>query len=325
MDHGVLNGHAFPAARELRAGVVGAGVFGRHHGSKYARLAGIKLVGFADPDANARRDAESHFHVPATADWRNLLGRVDVVSVCSPARTHAAIVRAFLEEGTHVLVEKPIATDVDEAEELIALAEANDRVLTVGHQERFVFARAGLLDFPDAPLAIDCVRTGPWTGRGTDVSVVLDLMIHDLDLMHRLVPGRVTQARARGRSVRSRMRDEVAATLMFENGTQARLLASRSSELRRRSLRAVYEDGEIEIDFLQREIRNTTDRPLRGLNVADPLAELVVDFIAAARSGRAAMVRPEEARQALETALLIEEAAEPAQQAHTLEEMAAYA
>ncbi len=325
MDRRVLNGHALHAARELRAGVVGAGVFGRHHASKYARLDGVKLTGFADPDAQARRGAEAHFHVPATADWRNLLGRVDVVSVCSPARTHAAIVRAFLEEGAHVLVEKPIATDVEEAEELIALAEANDRVLTVGHQERFVFARAGLLDYEDAPLAIDCVRTGPWTGRGTDVSVVLDLMIHDLDLMHRLVPGRVTSARARGRSVRGRMRDEVAATLTFENGTQARLLASRSSELRRRSLRAVYEDGEIEIDFLQREIRNTTGRPLRGLDVADPLGELVADFVAAARSGRSVMVRADEARQALETALLIEEAAQPAHHAHTLDEMAAYA
>jgi predicted dehydrogenase len=273
----------------------------------------------------ARHGAESHFHVPATGDWRNLLGRVDVVSICSPARTHALLVRAFLEEGAHVLVEKPIATDVDEAEELIALAEANDRVLTVGHQERFVFARTGLLDYADAPIAIDCVRTGPWTGRGTDVSVVLDLMIHDLDLMHRLVPGRVLSARARGRSVNGFMSDEVAATLQFENGTEVRLLASRSSELRRRSMRAVYADGEIEIDFLGRHIRNTTGRPLRALDVEDPLAESVADFIAAVRSGRSAMVRPEEARQALETALLIEDAAEPAHHAHTLDEMAAYA
>lgn len=320
-----MDSHAFPGSRELRAGVVGAGVFGRHHATKYARLAGVRLVGFADPDGAARHGAEAHFHVPATADWRNLLGRVDVVSVCSPARTHAAIVRAFLQEGAHVLVEKPIATDVDEAEELIALADANDRVLTVGHQERFVFSRAGLLDYPDAPLAIDCVRTGPWTGRGTDVSVVLDLMIHDIDLMHRLVPGRVLSARAAGRSVKGHLRDEVAATLQFENGTEAKLLASRSSEIRHRSLLAVYSDGEIEIDFLRRHIRNTTGRTLRPLDVEDPLAESVADFIAAVRMGRSAMVRPEEARQALETALLIEDAAAPAHQAHTLEEMAAYA
>ena len=325
MDRTVLNGHAFSANRELRAGVVGAGVFGRHHASKYARLSGVKLVGFADPEPAARHGAETHFHVPATGDWRNLLGRVDVVSICSPARTHALLVRAFLEEGAHVLVEKPIATDVEEAEDLIALAEANDRVLTVGHQERFVFARTGLLDYADAPIALDCVRTGPWTGRGTDVSVVLDLMIHDLDLTHRLVPGRIANTSARGRSVRGVMHDEVAATLTFDNGTEAKLLASRSSELRRRSLRAVYDDGEIEIDFLTRQVRNTTKRPLRALDVQDPLAESVADFVAAVRGGRSAMVRPEEACQALETALMIEEAAEPAHQAHTLDEMAAYA
>ncbi|MGQ0742538.1 MAG: Gfo/Idh/MocA family protein, partial [Alphaproteobacteria bacterium] len=138
MDRRVLNGHAFPAERELRAGVIGAGVFGRFHATKYAHLLGVKLVGFADPESAARRAAETHFHVPTTGDWRNLLGRVDVVSVCSPARTHAAIARAFLEEGAHVLVEKPIATDVEDAEELVALAESRGRVLTVGHQERVV-------------------------------------------------------------------------------------------------------------------------------------------------------------------------------------------
>ena len=305
--------------------MVGAGVFGRHHGSKYARLAGVKLVGFADPDSHARKGAEAHFHVPATADWRGLLGHVDVVSICSPARTHGRIVREFLEAGAHVLVEKPIATDLDEAEDLIALAEANGRVLTVGHQERFVFRRSGLLDLDETPIAIDCVRTGPWTGRGTDVSVVLDLMIHDLDLLHRLVPGRVEFARARGRSVKSATRDEVAATLSFDNGTQAKLLASRSSEIRARKLLAVYEDGEIEIDFLTREIRNTTGRTIRPLDVADPLGELVADFVTAAQSGRPTVVKPEEARQALETALAIEDAAQPAHHAHTLEQMAAYA
>lgn len=325
LDGSSLNNHAFHDSSPLRAGVVGAGVFGRHHASKYARLADVKLVGFADPDAGARRGAEAHFHVPATADWHNLLGRVDVVSVCSPARTHAPIVRRFLEAGAHVLVEKPIAVDVDEADELIALAEANDCILTVGHQERFVFARAGLLDYEDAPLTIDCVRTGPWTGRGTDVSVVLDLMIHDLDLVHRLVPGRVTEARARGRSVRSRMRDEVAATVTFENGSQASLLASRNSQLRRRALRAVYHDGEVEIDFLARRMRNTTGRPLRLSELPDPLAESVADFVQAVRAGRSAMVRPEEARMALETALLIDEAAGPVREPHASDEVAAYA
>jgi hypothetical protein len=162
--------------RPLRAAVIGAGVFGRHHATKYLRSPEVKLHAIADPIAEARRHIAKQLHVPVVADWHKLLGEVDLVSICSPASTHAAIVRAFLTAGAHVLVEKPIATDIDEADELIALAAKRGLVLTVGHQERFVFARSGLLDYEDAPLSVECVRTGPWTGRGTDVSVVLDLM-----------------------------------------------------------------------------------------------------------------------------------------------------
>src|SRR5436305_2662501 len=140
-----------------------------------------------------------------------MLGEVDVVSVCSTAISHAAIVRAFLNAGTDVLVEKPIATRLDEADQLIALAEAKNRVLTVGHQERFVFARTGLLDYDDAPVSIECWRIGGWTGRGADVSVVLDLMIHDLDLVHRLVPASLVEVEASGRSAKSRHQDDVEA------------------------------------------------------------------------------------------------------------------
>jgi predicted dehydrogenase len=137
--------------------------------------------------------------IPALADWRDLLGKVDLVSVCSPARRMRRSCAPFSNAGAHVLVEKPIATDLDEADELIALAEASGRVLTVGHQERFVFARTGMLDYRDAPLEVECWRTGPWTGRGDDVSVVLDLMIHDLDLVHRLIPATSRRPGARHR------------------------------------------------------------------------------------------------------------------------------
>src|SRR6185312_3341414 len=269
------------------------------------RLPGVKLNAIADPDADARRNVAAHLHVPVVADWRDLLGKVDVVSVCSPASTHAEIVGAFLGAGAHVLVEKPIATDLDEAEALIALAESRKLVLTVGHQERFVFAKSGLLDYQDAPLAVECVREGPWTGRGTDVSVVLDLMIHDLDLIHRLVPGALAGVRAHGRSVHGKSADEVTANIGFANGAQVELVASRAAPIRRRSMRVVYDDGDIEIDFLARKVTNTTARVLQPLALQDPLAESVAGFVAAVR-GAATLVRPEEARRALETALLIE-------------------
>jgi len=307
-----LTVHHLSSQRALRAAVVGAGVFGRHHATKYMRLPGVKLNAIADTDAEARRHVAAHLHVPAFADWRELLGEIDVVSICSPAVTHAAIVRGFLEAGVDVLVEKPIATTIQEAEHLIALARSRGLVLTVGHQERFVFAKSGLLDYGDTPRFIECVREGPWTGRGTDVSVVLDLMIHDLDLVHRLVPGALSDVRACGRSVHGDSHDKVIASLTFENGTEVELTASRASETRRRSMRIVYDDGDIEIDLLSRKIVNTTGRMLHPLELHDPLAEAVAAFVDAVRAGASALVRPEEARRALETALLIEETMAPA-------------
>ena len=290
---------------------MGAGTFGRHHATKYMRLPGVKLCAAADPSADARRQVGSHLHIPVFADWRDLLGEVDLVSVCSPASTHAEIVRAFLLSGAHVLVEKPIATDLSEADELVKLASDMNRVLTVGHQERFVFARSGLLDFDETPLAVECVRAGPWTGRGTDVGVVLDLMIHDLDLIHRLVPGAVSDVEAVSRSVHGVLPDEVTANLMFENGATVELFASRAAEARQRYMLVVYRDGMIEIDFLGRTVKNTTGHKLRPLELHDPLAESVGAFVAAVAGRAETLVRPEEARRALETALLIEDAAVP--------------
>ena len=299
--------------------MIGAGTFGKHHATKYLRLPGVKLVAIADLSADARHYVETHLHVPAVADWRELLGHVDVVSICSPASTHAEIVRAFLKAGAHVLVEKPIATDLEEAEELIALAAKKGLVLTVGHQERFVFAKSGLLDYEDPPLLIQSVRAGPWTGRGTDVSVVLDLMIHDLDLIHRLVPGAPLMVRAQGRAVNGELSDEVKAHLVFGHGTCVELTANRAAEARHRSMRVVYPDGEIVIDFLARTVVNTTGRKLQSLELRDPLGDSIASFVDAARRGVATLVRPEEAYRALETALLIEEAAVPFGEIHTAE------
>jgi predicted dehydrogenase len=295
----------------LRAAVIGQGAFGRHHASKYAKLPGVQLTAVADPSADARTASAIAHGVTAVADWRDLLGNVDIVSVCSPAVTHAPIVRGFLEAGAHVLVEKPIATDLKEADALIALAETRNRVLTVGHQERYVFARTGLLDFDEAPLEVECWRTGPWTGRGADVSAVLDLMIHDLDLVHRMVPGGVSDVHASGRTEQGEHADEVSACVSFDNKATARLVASRISPERRRGMRAVYESGVVEIDFVTREVKNTTGHKLNPLEQMDPLGESVAAFVDAVRLGKPALVRPEEARRALETALMIDEAAAP--------------
>ena len=300
--------HLVPKRSQLRAAIIGVGVFGRHHAAKYQRIEETELVGVADICPEARRQATSRFDVPAVADWRDLSGVVDLVSICSPASTHADIVRGFLKAGAHVLVEKPIATDLKEAEDLIALAASRGRVLTVGHQERFVFAKSGLLDYTDVPLAIDCVRTGPWTGRSTDVGVVLDLMIHDLDLVHCLVPGTPKTVRATAHKLHGNFADEVTANLSFADGCEITLFASRVAKERQRAMRLRYPDGVIEIDFLTRKVRNTTGRPLGPLDMEDPLGESVGAFVAAIERGADTLVRPQEARRALASALLIEEA-----------------
>ncbi|MDE1986662.1 MAG: Gfo/Idh/MocA family oxidoreductase [Alphaproteobacteria bacterium] len=314
-----------PQNGPLKAAVIGAGAFGRHHATKYRGMEGVELVGIADPSFEARKGAAATHGVPAVADWREFLGKVDLVSVASPAVTHAEIVRAFLNAGAHVLVEKPIATTIEEADALITLAERMGLILTVGHQERYVFAHTGLLDYEDAPLEVSCWREGPWSGRGADVSVVLDLMIHDLDLIHQLIPGKVRNVLARGRFEKGVFADEVKATVLFENGAVARLETSRIAETRRRGMRAVYADGVVEIDFLTREIINTTPRGLNALDVGDPLAESVSGFVEAARNGKAPLVRPRQARRALETALLIDEASERAGALRSRQELVAYA
>ncbi|MBV9904219.1 MAG: Gfo/Idh/MocA family oxidoreductase [Alphaproteobacteria bacterium] len=294
----------------LKAAVIGAGAFGRHHASKYRHIEGVELAAIADPSAEVRKASFATHGCGAVADWRELLGQVDLVSVCTPAVTHSDIVRAFLNAGAHVLVEKPIATSIEEADALIALAASTNLVLTVGHQERFVFAGTGLLDHKEVPLDLTCWRMGPWSGRGADVSVVLDLMIHDLDLVHQLVPGEMFDVEARSRAIHGRLADEVSASVTFANGTMAHLETSRISDARRRGMRAEYVDGVIEIDFVTRKIRNTTPRPLKALEQGDPLGDSVMSFVRAVRDGATALVRPEEARQALATALAIDDAAE---------------
>ena len=301
-----------PENGPLKAAVIGAGVFGHHHATKYKSLGlatkQVELFAIADPNPDMRAKAKAHHGCAVVADYRELLGKVDLVSICSPAITHAEVVRAFLNAGAHVLVEKPIATTMEEAQELVELSREMERILSVGHQERFVFARTGLLDLQETPLEITCWRQGPWTGRGDDVSVVLDLMIHDLDLVHTLVPGAIEDVRAEGLIEYGPHADEVFALLRFANGTIAKLETSRVATERKRGLRAVYADGVVEIDFLSRSVKNTTPRPLGALELGDPLGESVAGFIAAAKAGVDALVTPEQAAQALETALWIEDA-----------------
>jgi predicted dehydrogenase len=202
----------------------------------------------------------------------------------------------------------------------VRLAEQRGLVLHTGHQERFVMKHLGLFDGDVKPLKIECHRASPFSPRNTDVSVVLDLMIHDIDLVHQLNGADVVDIRASERFVSARS-DEVSATVTFADGMVAELFSSRMAEGRKRFMRVIYPDGEIYIDFLTREMQNSTPRKLKALGSAsaaasalpcpstDPLGHGVAQFVRSVRQGLPASIAPREARQALATALSILDAA----------------
>jgi predicted dehydrogenase len=302
------------AARPLRAAVVGAGFFGRLHAQKYKTLEAVELIGVSDPLIAPAREFSAKLGTAAFPDHRALLGIVDCVSIASPATTHADIAAEFLAAGTHVLIEKPIAISTADADELIALAKANDLILQTGHQERYVFAASGLLDL-GRPKSIECHRAGPFSGRGTEVSVVLDLMIHDLDLVHALDPSEITEIKVTARNRPDSYSDEVTANLVLADGCRVSVFASRMAEARRRFLRVGYDDGVIEIDLLARTLTNTTKRKITPAffpstdgkpGIADdPLGYAIARFVDSARYGEQPLVTPKQARRALATALAI--------------------
>jgi predicted dehydrogenase len=300
--------------REIAAGVAGAGVFGGHHAAKYASLPGVRLAAVFDTDADRAAEVAARFGATAYLDYRAFLDAVDVVTVATPAASHYAIAREALESGRHVLVEKPIALSLSHADRLIDAARARRLVLQVGHQERFVFDAFGLLDGRPPPRSATCIRRNPMTGRGEDVSVVFDLMIHDIDLMRRLGFSTPVEVEAFG------VDHEIDARVAFADGAEAIFEASRLAPARERRMTLAYDDGVIEIDFVNRTIANSTPRATEAsfdsdpnsFALRDPLGFGVARFLDAVRNGAAPAVSGDDGRDALEWALLVEEASRAA-------------
>ena len=244
--------------RRLRAGVVGAGVFGGFHASKYAAHPRADLVGIYEPDAaKARALADKHGGKPYD-NLARLIEDCEAITVASPAVHHFEAAAAALANARHVLVEKPIASSVEEARELIKLAATHGCVLQVGHQERFVFNAMGLFAVPDRPERIVASRMGPPSERCLDVSVTLDLMIHDLDLAIALAGGAVKSVEGNVDEGRFGTPDVAKAKLVFDNGCVAELSASRVHHERDRKMRVEYEAGVLEIDFVAKTFDNGT-------------------------------------------------------------------
>ena len=298
----------------LRAGVAGAGSFGRHHARIYAGLAGVQFSGVYDPHIERAQALAGEHGGRGFDDLLALLDQIDVLTIASPAVTHAAIALAALRAGKAVYVEKPIATSLQDADKLNAAAAKAGVVLACGLQERVASRAMGLLDVPETPIFLEAVRLGPWSPRNADVSCVLDLMIHDIDLVLALNPAEPLTVEAEGRVTHGPLLDQVRAEITLDDGSSIVLEASRIAEARERRMRVVYPSGEVEIDFVTRAFRNTTPFPLdadftetpAGQN---PLAASVEAFVAAVR-GEAARpaVTGDEATRALDLALAVEQA-----------------
>ena len=309
--------HQKPVDGIVRAGVVGAGYFGRFHAQKYRDHPDSSLVAIADLKTDQLVKVASELHAKAYGRVEDFLDQVDVATIATPASTHFSLAKTLLEAGKHVLVEKPIATSLDEAQTLIDLAASQGLVLQTGHQERYVFSSSGLLDVPAKPKRIVSKRCGPFTGRNTDCSAAMDLMVHDFDMIHALNSSKVGAVKAKGRKVKTPYADEVNATVELEDGCVIDISASRIAEDRERIMLVEYDDGVVEIDFINRVLKNTTPHTLSDLfdesskdipALADPLGYGVDRFLHAVKSGEAPIVKPQEAQRALQTVLAVTDA-----------------
>ncbi|MEY2720835.1 MAG: hypothetical protein RL597_280 [Pseudomonadota bacterium] len=302
----------------IRAAVIGAGYLGRFHAQKYASEPLCALVAVADTRSDAREAVARELNTRGVADHRELLGQVDAVSIVTTTPAHYAIARDFLEAGAHVLVEKPITETPEQARELIALAARQGRILQVGHLERFnpaIVAAEGRLD---GARFIECQRLAPFKERGTDVNVVLDLMIHDIDIVQSIVGRPIESIDAVGTPVFSGAVDIANARIRFAGGCVANVTASRVSLKTERKLRVFRDDAYLSIDLQQRILTTITKRatpPAGGelpVNIeeqsfeqGDALRAEIRSFLECIAQGRPPVVDGEAGLRALETAIRI--------------------
>jgi predicted dehydrogenase len=248
--------------QSLRVGVVGVGHLGRHHARIYSTLPSVSLVGVCDTDVIRGQAVADECRVSNFGDLGDLLSLVDAVSVAVPTSAHFAVVSNCLQRGCHVLVEKPIASHVWEGEQLVELAKAGGKILQVGHIERFNPIVELMRPLVSRPGFIECHRLSPFQPRGTDVDVVRDLMIHDLDLLLSLGLGPILQVEARGLPVFTDLPDIANVRILFETGCLANLTASRISTGRLRKIRIYQRERYISVDFGGKEAVINTRKSL---------------------------------------------------------------
>ncbi|MBI5510174.1 MAG: Gfo/Idh/MocA family oxidoreductase [Deltaproteobacteria bacterium] len=307
--------------KRVRIAVVGAGRLGTYHLQKLSADPKAELVGAVDIDAGKREQAAATFKIRTVRELGELTGLLDAVIIATPTMHHIRVAEEALAMGCHLLVEKPLAPRSAEARALIALAAARHRVLQVGHSERFNPAVAAALKVADRPRYIVTERLGPFSGRSTDVDVILDLMIHDLDIVASLIPCGLSEVRAVGVPIITTAIDMASARLQFEDGAVAQLSAGRASLEPSRKIRLFTVERYVSIDCAKREVKSVRRLPpdpsspwpqIAGEPVevpaGDPLALQDHDFLECILEGRKPRVDGAAGLRALELAEAVEKA-----------------
>ena len=300
----------------LAVGVIGVGYLGKFHAEKYAASPKANLIGVVDTDERRACDVGAPLNTDALTDYRDLFGRVQCVSVAVPTRFHFTVARDFIEAGIDVLVEKPLTADIAQGRELVAIAEAKNVILQVGHLERFNPAIRRLEGIIKEPKFVECHRLAPFVERGTDVDVVLDLMIHDIDVISSLVRSPVERVEAVGVPVLTDKPDIANARIKFVNGCIANVTSSRVSIKRERKIRFFQPDAYISIDYDQRRAQ-IYHKPAPGagwldiraeniqISDGDALADEIDSFLDCVRTRTLPIVGGAEGLRALEIASMI--------------------
>jgi predicted dehydrogenase len=305
-------------AAALRVAVIGVGHLGRHHARILSSLPGAQLTAVVDTIAERAREIAAGARTRALTDYRDLLDEVDAVSIAVPTESHRDVALPFLERGIGVLVEKPMARSLGEADDMSAAAKRTGAVLAVGHTERYNPAVAAVLPLVTSPRFIEVHRLGAFPERSLDIDVVFDLMIHDLDVILALVKSEVTALEAVGVPVLTPRYDIANARLRFASGCIANVTASRISKDRVRKIRFFQPDAYLSIDYAAQEVegwrlvrRDGAPPSIEGgpipIEREEPLKRELADFVHAVREGTKPLVDGEAGRKALELATRIAE------------------
>lgn len=304
----------------LKVGVIGVGHLGQHHARIYDNFSGVKLAGVMDIDEAQGRKISRRHDTPYFDDLDGLLPRIDAASVVVPTEDHFAVGKKLIEKDIDCLIEKPMVQTLEEAEELYQLSCDREVLLQVGHIERFNTAFDAAQDYIDSPRYIEVNRLGPFTERSIDIGVVLDLMIHDIDIILSLVDSPLKEIKSVGVSVLSDFEDLTNTRLEFENGCVANLTASRVSMETRREIKIFQDKNHVSLDYMDQDVKvwrlkNGKANGMDDVEVHQPhvengesLRRELAHFVDCIREGREPVVGGDEGRNAIKVGLDVVEA-----------------